>query len=72
MTEKKEKTFEEKLARLNAIVEKVENETLPLEESIRLYEEGTGLVKDLSKTLAEAEKKIGKYQEVENNSKVLK
>lgn len=72
MTEKKEKTFEEKLARLNAIVEKVENETLPLEESIRLYEEGTALVKDLSKTLEEAEKKIGKYQEVENDSKISK
>lgn len=62
--EKKEKSFEEKLERLNAIVEKVEGETLPLEESIALYEEGSALIKDLEKTLKEAQDKIGKYQKI--------
>jgi exodeoxyribonuclease VII small subunit len=62
--EKKEPSFEEKLARLNEIVEKVENETLPLETSIALYEEGNALIKDLESTLKDAEKKMGKYTKV--------
>ncbi|MCH3908775.1 MAG: exodeoxyribonuclease VII small subunit [Bacilli bacterium] len=67
MTEKKEKSFEEKLARLNEIVEKVENETLPLETSIKLFEEGKGLISELESTLKDAEKKIGKYNEIKND-----
>ena len=63
-TEKKEKSFEEKLARLNAIVEKVENETLPIEESLKLYEEGNALIKELEATLKDAEKKIGQLNEI--------
>jgi len=62
--EKKEKTFEEKLTRLNEIVEKVENETLPIEESLKLYEEGNVLIKELEATLKEAEKKIGQLNEI--------
>jgi exodeoxyribonuclease VII small subunit len=62
MAEKKTETFETKLNRLNEIVSKVENETLPLEESIKLFEEGNALIKELQGTLDEAEKKIGKYQ----------
>jgi exodeoxyribonuclease VII small subunit len=62
--EKKEKTFEEKLSRLNEIVDKVENETLPIEESMKLYEEGNALIKELELTLKEAEKKIGTLNEV--------
>jgi exodeoxyribonuclease VII small subunit len=64
MAEKKEMSFEEKLNRLNAIVEKVENETLPIEESLKLYEEGNALIKELEATLKEAEKKIGQLHEV--------
>ncbi len=64
MAEKKEKTFEEKLSRLNEIVDKVENETLPIEESMKLYEEGNALIKELETTLKEAEKKIGTLNEV--------
>jgi exodeoxyribonuclease VII small subunit len=67
--EKKEKSFEEKLDRLNAIVEKVESETLPLEESIALYEEGSALIKDLEKTLKDAQDKIGKYQKIGTTAK---
>jgi exodeoxyribonuclease VII small subunit len=69
MSEKKELSFEEKLARLNEIVEKVENETLPLEESLKLYEEGNALIKELEATLKDAQKKIGKYSEVTKESK---
>lgn len=54
----KKQTFEEKLARLNEIVEKVENTTLSLEDAMKLYEEGNSLIKDLQKSLDEAETKI--------------
>ena len=58
MEKKTEKTFEEKLTRLNEIVEKVENTTLSLEDAMKLYEEGNALIKDLQKSLDEAEAKI--------------
>ena len=58
MEKKTEKTFEEKLSRLNEIVEKVENTTLSLEEAMKLYEEGNALIKELQKSLDEAETKI--------------
>ncbi len=58
MEKKTEKTFEEKLTRLNEIVEKVENTTLSLEDAMKLYEEGNALIKDLQKSLNEAETKI--------------
>ena len=64
MADKKEMSFEEKLARLNQIVEKVENETLPIEESLKLYEEGNALIKELEATLKDAQKKIGQRKEV--------
>ena len=46
------------LKKLNEIVSKVENDLLPLDEAMRLYQEGNSLIKDLQKTLDEAEKKI--------------
>lgn len=54
-----DKTFEEKLNRLNEIVSKIEGESLPLQESLALYQEGKKLINELSKELEEAEKKIG-------------
>lgn len=58
MEKKTEKTFEEKLTRLNEIVEKVENTTLSLEDAMKLYEEGNALIKELQKSLDEVETKI--------------
>ncbi len=54
------KTFKDKMNRLNEIVDKVENFTLSLEESLKLYEEGMNLIKDLVSTLDDAEKKVEK------------
>lgn len=50
--------FEKSLKRLDEIVSKIENETLPLEESLKLYEEGKKLISLLEKTLKEAEHKV--------------
>jgi exodeoxyribonuclease VII small subunit len=46
-------------------VTKIENETLPLETSISLYQEGLKLIKELETELKDAEKKIGQYKEVD-------
>lgn len=63
------KTFEEKLARLNQIVSKIEGETLPLDEMVSLYQEGKKLITELQNALAEAEKKIGELSIGENDLK---
>ncbi len=54
----KKMSFEEKMNRLGEIVGKVENSVLPLEESLKLYQEGTALIKELQSALDDAEKKI--------------
>jgi exodeoxyribonuclease VII small subunit len=55
--------FEERLGRLEQIVEKLESGEVGLDESLKLYAEGAGLIRDCRKTLAEAEKKIAKLTE---------
>ena len=54
--------FEKSLKRLEEIVAKVEGETLPLEESLKLYEEGKKLIASLEKTLNAAERKVAELQ----------
>ncbi|MCQ2794486.1 MAG: exodeoxyribonuclease VII small subunit [Bacilli bacterium] len=59
---KKDETidFEGSLKRLDEIVEKIESNVLPLDESIKLYEEGSKLIKKLEGALKDAEKKMAK------------
>ena len=53
------KTFEEKMKRLDEIVEKMnDNSAVSLEETLKLYEEAQILIKDLEKELNEAKEKI--------------
>lgn len=58
MAEEKEVKFEEALARLEAVVDRLESGELPLEESLRLFEEGVHLTKVCSHRLEEAERRI--------------
>lgn len=56
-------TFEESLRRLEEIVNQLEQGDVPLEDSLRLYEEGIGLSKICTQRLSQAEltlKKLGK------------
>ena len=60
MAEKKELTYEEAMTRLEKIVSMRETDTLSLDESLKLFEEGTTLARFCNKTLDEAELKITK------------
>lgn len=59
MAEKK-KTFEQAMTRLEEIVTLLERGEAPLEESLKLFEEGTGLMKQCSSLLDKAEQKVTK------------
>ena len=48
-------TFEASVKRLDAIVAKLESGDVPLEQALKLFQEGTGLVRSCSKLLDEAE-----------------
>jgi exodeoxyribonuclease VII small subunit len=56
---KKEK-FEEALQKLEAIVSKMEEGDLPLEEALKAFEEGVKLAKFCTGKLDEAERKVEK------------
>jgi exodeoxyribonuclease VII small subunit len=55
---KKEKTFEEAMARLEAIVAELEGEDRGLEEQFALFQEGMGLARFCDKRLGEVEKSV--------------
>ena len=66
MAEKK-KTFEENLSRLEEIVKGLEDESLTLEKSVKLYEEGVKLAGKCSLELEAAERKIKLLQKDGDN-----
>ncbi len=53
-----EKKFEAALARLEEIVKKLEKGDMPLEQSLKLFEEGVKLARTCNKRLDEAERKV--------------
>ena len=57
---KKNATFEENMTRLEQIVRAMERGDVPLEESLKLFQEGTALVKDCGKLLDNAEQQVNK------------
>ena len=70
MAEKKKMSLEVAMARLEEIVSEMESEKLPLDKSLKLYEEGIGLVSRCSEELENAKRKIqilqqGKDGEIE-------
>ena len=56
----KNMTFEESMARLEQIVRTLERGEAPLDESLKLFQEGTELVSRCGKLLEEAELQIKK------------
>ena len=65
MSEKK-LDFAKQIARLDEIVEEVSSKALPLDESLKLYEEGVKIIKELELALKEAEEKVEKIVAIED------
>ena len=66
----KKLSFEQSLARLDEIVRHLEKGDLPLKESLTLFEEGTGLIKNCGTMLEEAEQQVVKLKKGENREPV--
>ena len=60
MTKKDTGNFEVSLEKLEKIIEKLEDGDISLEESVKSFEEGIGLVKECQKQLSQAELKVKK------------
>ena len=54
----KKPAFEQSLARLEEIVRKLESANLPLDDAMKLFEEGVGLSRECQKQLEEAEGRV--------------
>ncbi|MGA9406066.1 MAG: exodeoxyribonuclease VII small subunit [Bacteroidota bacterium] len=67
--ETSKRTFEQSLARLEKIVDSLEQGETPLESAIALYEEGIELSKECMETLSKAELKVKKLSK-DMNSKI--
>jgi exodeoxyribonuclease VII small subunit len=63
-------TFEDALARLEAIVRELEEADLPLERSLTVFEEGVRLSRLLHERLNEAERKVEVLMKNEDGDKV--
>ncbi len=68
---KQSKTFEESMARLEQIVRAMERGDVALEESLKLFQEGTELVRSCSKLLDEAQLQIKKVMTAADGSPVM-
>ncbi len=64
----KNKSFEENMQRLEQIVRSLERGDAPLEESLKLFQEGTGLVTSCGKLLDEAELQVKKIASAPDGS----
>ena len=58
MTRQRSNEFEEAFQQLEKIVQRLESEELPLDESLQLFEEGIRLSRFCNQKLEEVEKKI--------------
>ena len=67
----KEKKFEENLADLEAIVQKLESGQVPLEEAISEFQKGMKLSKDFQETLDQAEKTLVKVMQADGSETEL-
>lgn len=66
---KENQSFEEMMQELENIVQKLDNETVSLEESLDLYQRGMKLSTACDTTLKDAEKKVNKLMQEEAEDK---
>lgn len=65
-------TFEQNLKRLEEIVERLELESVDLDESLRLFEEGISVLRDASAALTSAETKVKQLVEMADGTLELR
>ena len=65
------KTFEESMSRLEQIVRAMEQGNVPLEESLKMFQEGTELVRSCGKLLDDAQLQIQKVMTAADGSPVM-
>lgn len=63
-------TFEQSMQRLEQIVRAMERGDVPLEESLKLFQEGTELVRNCGKLLDEAQLQVNKIMTAPDGSPV--
>ena len=68
---KQSKTFEESMIRLEQIVRAMERGDVALEESLKLFREGTELVQSCAKLLDDAQMQIQKVMTAADGSPVM-
>ena len=64
--------FEQAMARLEVIVEELEKGDLPLDESLKIFEEGIRLSKNCLRVLEEAERKVEVLVQDKNGKRELR
>ncbi len=65
---KQKTTFEDDMMQLEKIVQSMEQGELPLEESLKVFEEGTKLIKRCQKRLAETELRVEKIMNAQGET----
>ena len=68
--EKQNKSFESNMQRLEQIVRAMERGDVPLEESLKLFQEGTDLVRSCNQLLDEAQLQVKKIMTAPDGSPV--
>lgn len=68
--DKNNMTFEASMARLEQIVRAMERGDVPLEESLKLFQEGTELVRNCQKLLDDAQLQVNKIMTAADGSPV--
>ena len=63
MTEKKDQSFEDSLERIREIVGELEGGELSLEDSITCFREGSTLIDQARKLIADADARLADYKE---------
>lgn len=61
------KSFEEMMKELENIVNQLDHDTISLEKSLELYQQGIALSKSCEKTLSDAEKKVAELMDKEED-----
>lgn len=70
MSNKKSINFEQSLDALEALVQKMESGELPLEESLKAFEQGVKLVRECQSSLSEAEQRVQILMEENGQAKL--